>query len=310
VLLTRVAPLRRSARAGALLVASVAAGAAAAHPLAGGEPAASLPGASFEPWVIACLLASALFYAVGLVRLWRRAGTGRGVHRRRALAFAAGWLAAASALVSPLDALGNRLFSAHMVQHEVLMIVAAPLFVLGRPLGVWAWAMPPAWRRAAGGFFHRPGWREPWLVVTAPLAAWMVHAVVLWLWHLPALFEAALASSAVHATQHISFLLAALLYWWSVAGIGLAGRQRGAAMLSLFTTMIHTGALGALLTLSPVPWYPAYSGRTLAFGIDPLEDQQLGGLVMWIPAGLAYVACGLATAAHWLRRPSSLAHSG
>jgi cytochrome c oxidase assembly factor CtaG len=73
--------------------------------------------------------------------------------------------------------------------------------------------------------------------------------------------------------------------------------------------MIQTGGLGALLTLSPAPWYPAYAGRTLAFGLAPLEDQQLGGLVMWIPAGFAYVACGMATAADRLRRPSPLDHA-
>ena len=150
--------------------------------------------------------------------------------------------------------------------------------------------------RAIGRVFHRPGWRVPWLILTAPLAAWLVHAIALWLWHVPTLFEAALASPGVHTLQHTSFLLAALVYWWSVAGSGGSGRHRGAAMLSLFTTMIHTGALGALLTLSPVAWYTAYAGRTAAFGLDPLEDQQLGGLVMWIPAGFAYVACGLATA--------------
>jgi putative membrane protein len=301
VLLTRAALLRCLARFGAFLVAAAAA-TTAAHPLSESEPPAFLPSLSFEPWVVTCLLASAAFYGVGLARLWRRAGPGRGVHRRRALAFAGGWLATVVALISPLDALGNRLFSAHMVQHEVLMIIAAPLFVLGRPLGVWAWSLPFAWRRAVGRFFHRPGWRTPWLALTGPLAAWLVHALALWLWHLPALFEAALASPAVHTLQHTSFLLAALLYWWSVAGRGADGPHRGAAMLSLFTTMVHTGALGALLALSPMPWYPAYAGRTLAFGIDPLEDQQLGGLVMWIPAGFAYVVCGLATAAYWLGR--------
>lgn len=243
---------------------------------------------------------SAALYTVGLAHLWRRAGAGRGVHARRALAFGAGWVVTAAALVSPLDGLGAQLFSAHMLQHEMLMVVAAPLFVLGRPLGAFAWALPWAWTRGIGGFFHRPGWRAPWLVITAPLAAWLIHALALWLWHIPSLFQAALANEGVHGLQHASFFVGALLYWWSVMGHS-PGRQAGAAMASLFTTMIHTGALGALLTLAPVPWYPAYAGRTAAFGLDPLEDQQLGGLVMWIPAGAAYVACGLATAAHWLQ---------
>jgi len=304
VLLSRAAVERRRWATCAGCAATLFVADARAHPVdAALTAAAPSIGWSFEPWVIACLLVSAALYGVGVARLWHRAGPGRGVHTRRALAFAGGWLATAAALVSPLDGLGTQLFSAHMLQHEALMVVAAPLFVLGRPLAAFAWALPPAWRRGIGHFFHRPGWRVPWLLVTAPLAAWLVHALVLWLWHVPAAFEAALASEGVHALQHTSFMLAALLYWWSVIG---HQRRHGAAMASLFTTMIHTGALGALLTLSPVGWYPAYATRTLAFGLDPLEDQQLGGLIMWIPAGAAYVACGLATAARWLQRPERL----
>jgi len=304
VLLSRAAAERRPWSACAGCAATLFVADARAHPVdAALTAAAPSIGWSFEPWVIACLLVSAALYGVGVARLWRRAGPGRGVHARRALAFAGGWLATAAALVSPLDGLGTQLFSAHMLQHEALMVVAAPLFVLGRPLAAFAWALPPAWRRGIGHFFHRPGWRVPWLLVTAPLAAWLVHALVLWLWHVPAAFEAALASEGVHALQHTSFMLAALLYWWSVIG---HERQRAAAMPSLFTTMIHTGALGALLTLSPIAWYPTYATRTLAFGLDPLEDQQLGGLIMWIPAGAAYLACGLATAARWLRRQEPL----
>lgn len=301
MLLTRVTRrLGRGSKLAALTVIGTAGG-VGAHPIPADEVVMPALGWSLEPWIVACLLVSAVLYVLGLRRLWQRAGPGRGVHRRRALAFAAGWLATALALVSPLDGLGSYLFSAHMLQHEVLMVVAAPLYVLGRPLGVWAWALPSAWRRGTGRFFHRPGWRSPWLFVTGPIAAWSIHAVALWLWHIPAWFQAALANEGVHALQHASFLLSALVYWWSVIGVG-AGRNRGAAMLSLFTTMIHTGALGALLTLSPIPWYPAYAERTLAFGLDPLEDQQLGGLVMWIPAGFAYVACGLTSALHWLNR--------
>ena len=304
MLLSRAAVERRRWATCAGCAATLFVADAGAHPVdAALATAAPSIGWSFDPWVVGCLLVSAALYGVGVARLWHRAGPGRGVHTRRALAFAGGWLATAAALVSPLDALGTQLFSAHMLQHEALMVVAAPLFVLGRPLAAFAWALPPAWRRAIGRFFHRRGWRVPWLLLTAPLAAWLVHALVLWLWHVPAAFEAALASEGVHALQHTSFVLAALLYWWSVIG---HERRQGAAMASLFTTMIHTGALGALLTLSPVGWYPAYATRTLAFGLDPLEDQQLGGLIMWIPAGAAYVACGLATVARWLQRTQGL----
>jgi putative membrane protein len=253
-----------------------------------------------EPWVLILLAASAALYAAGVARLWKQAGAGRGVSLRRALAFAAGWLALVLALASPLDALGARLFTAHMVQHEVLMIVAAPLVVVGRPLAAWAWALPFEWRRGVGRFFRARAWRGPWLWITAPLAAWALHALALWLWHIPSWFDFALANEAMHATQHAAFLFTALLFWWSVLGTTSA-QDEGIALLSLFTTMVHTGALGALLTLSPVPWYAAYAATAPALGLDALEDQQIGGLVMWVPAGLVYLGCGMVLAARWIR---------
>jgi cytochrome c oxidase assembly factor CtaG len=284
-----------------LIATSAALASAAAHAHVPAAAAADIDWWPFEPWVIALLALAAALYAVGFARVWRHATTGRAVHARHALAFAAAWLVTAAALLGPLDALSARLFSAHMLQHEALMVVAAPLFVLARPLGAWTWALPQRWRRGLGRFFHRRAWRAPWLVVTAPLGAGLVHGLALWLWHIPAWFEAALANDGVHILQHACFLIGALLYWWSVLGVR-PGRNGGAAMASLFTTMIHTAGLGALLALSPIAWYPTYAGRTIAFGLDPLEDQQLGGLIMWVPAGFAYVACGLATAWHWLQR--------
>ncbi len=125
----------------------------------------------FEPWVAGCLGVSAAPYGVGLRRLWRQAGRGHGVSMLQASAFAAGWIVLVLALVTPLDSLGGVLFSTHMVQHALLIIVAAPLLVAGRRMALWAWGLPLPWRRAAGQFFHRPAWRVPWLIVTAPLAA-------------------------------------------------------------------------------------------------------------------------------------------
>jgi putative membrane protein len=253
---------------------------------------------SLEPWVLACLALSAAGYLIGLLRLWRRAGTGRGITRAQAAAFTGGWIALAVALVSPLDPLGLALFSAHMVQHELLMVVVAPLMCLGRPLVAWTWALPLAWRQRAGSWTGRPGWRSTWQALTSLLGSWALHAVALWSWHAPALFEAALHDNGVHTVQHISFLGTALLFWWAVLRPS-SRREQGHALLYVFTTMMHTGALGALLTLSPLPWYRSYEGTVTALGLDPLEDQQLGGLVMWVPAGLAYVAAGLALAMRW-----------
>jgi len=255
---------------------------------------------SAEPWVLMLLAASLSLYAAGYLRLRKRSRAGRPRLARHALLFGSGWLALAIALVGPLDALGTKLFSAHMLQHELLMIVAAPLLVLGRPLAVWIWALPS--RGALSAATLSPLVKLPWTFLTRPAVSWLLHAVALWAWHVPRFFEAALASDSIHAWQHTSFLGSALLFWWSALGDGIDRPARAGAMLYLFSTMLHTGALGALLTWSSVPWYPVYAATTADYGYALLEDQQLGGLIMWVPGGLAYVLAGLALAARWLHR--------
>ncbi|HEX4780834.1 MAG TPA: cytochrome c oxidase assembly protein, partial [Usitatibacter sp.] len=263
--------------------------------------------ASFEPWAVVCLALSATLYAIGVRRLWRRAGGSRGIPAADVARFAAGWLVLCVALLPPLDAMSDRSFATHMVQHELLMVVAAPLLVLARPLEAWTWALPAPWRPALGAVARSRGLRAAWRWCTAPVGAWILHAVALWAWHIPVLFEAALASEAVHTLQHASFFATALLFWWSV--FERARRNSGgASFASLFTTMAHSSALGALLTLAPDPWYPSYlEGK--AFGLTALEDQQLGGLIMWGPASLAYLAAALLIAYRWLSPPRRIAGS-
>jgi putative membrane protein len=288
-------------RALALTLATALPLAARAH--AAGEPAVAWTSWNFAPWLVLLMLLSAGGYALGVRRLWRNAGRGRGITLRQAAAFAAGWLALAVALVSPLDALGGWLFSAHMVQHELLMVIAAPLLVLGRPLAAWAWALPVAAGRAIGRWTGSGPWSVLWAALTDPLAAWALHAVALWGWHIPALFDAALHHEAVHIAQHFSFLATALFFWWAVLGHDPRGRYGpGHSVAYLFTTMLHTAALGALLALASTPWYPAYFAPAAALGADPLQDQQLGGLVMWVPAGFAYVAAALSIIGRMLTR--------
>ena len=285
------------------LIALVAALPAAA--LAHGDATGASLRWNFAAWLLAPLALSAIGYAHGLRRLWRQAGRGRGVAGREAGCFALGWLALVAALVTPLDTLGGHLFSAHMVQHELLMVVAAPLLVLGRPLASWAWALSPAQRRLAGRLFSRRGWAAPWALLTDPLGAFALHALAVWAWHLPAAFDAALSSEGWHVAQHGSFLGTALFFWWSVLGHDPRGRYgAGHSAASLFATMMHTGALGALLSLAPDPWYAPYGASTVALGLDPAQDQQLGGLVMWVPAGLVYVAAALWVLGRMLTRAS------
>lgn len=170
---------------------------------------------SFDPAVVVPLLVSALLYARGLSALWSNAGTGRGVTRLGASSFAAGWAVTALALVTPLDHHAAEQFSVHMIQHELLMTVAAPLLVLGRPLAVWARAFAPERRRVLAAVTHSAFVRVPWVAVTGPVAAIALHGVTIWVWHVPALFDAALANPAVHTLQHLTFLGTALVFWWN-----------------------------------------------------------------------------------------------
>jgi putative membrane protein len=267
--------------------------AAAAH----GEATAIVTGGA-PGWTITLVLllfASAMSYAIGVRRLWRRAGAGRGVRGVHVLRFALGWLVLAAALFSPIDALADRSFALHMLQHEMLMLVAAPLLVLARPLEAWTWALAPRLRQRMA-IVARARWtKRGWRLVTSASGAWCLHAAAVWIWHVPALFLAAVANPSLHVAQHACFLGSALLFWWSVlrhrAGVHGAG-----AMISVFTTMLHTSALGALLTLAAHPVYLA-TGQATALGLTALEDQQLGGLVMWVPGSLAYLVAGLVVVA-------------
>lgn len=178
--------------------------------------------------------------------------------------FIAGWLVLVAALMPPVHTLGEMLFSVHMVEHELLMTVAAPPLVLGRRLSHSCGrcrSLPGAiWD---GCREHGPVHRI-WLFATRAIVAWTLHAIALWIWHLPALFEAALASELVRSLQHISFLGAALLYWTSLLRPRHDAESGGAAVISLFATTVHSGILGALLTLGSVVWYPLYGGRSAA----------------------------------------------
>lgn len=252
----------------------------------------------FDPGVIVPLALTALLYARGASRK-------HGVGRWRAACFWSGMTALTLALISPLHALGEELFSAHMVQHEILMLIAAPLLVFSRPLVPLLWGLPYDWRRAAGAWSKNACVQRAWRGVTDPLSAWTIHAAAIWIWHWPPFFQATLSSDWVHTAQHLSFLLSGLLFWWSL--FYAHGRGYGAGVLYVFTTAVHTSILGALLTLTPSVWYPAYEGKTAAWGLAALEDQQLGGLVMWIPGGIVYTALGLYLFARWMRASEVLA---
>lgn len=278
----------------ALLALLLGAAPALAH---SGEAHGDAPAWTFDPWVVAPLLLAGALYACGAMRLRRKSGPFHGVRLRQAALYALGWLTLATALLSPLHWLGEHMFTFHMIEHEIIMAVSAPLLALARPVGVALWGLPKGGRllfarlarsRPAQGCWHR---------LTLPRNATILHGIALWLWHVPAVLDATLTDLALHRLQHLSFLVSALLFWWAL----IRRAEAGTAAAHLFVTMLQMSALGALIALSPRLLYPVQTAQALRWGLTPLEDQQLAGLVMWVPAGTIYAGAALGFAALWIR---------
>jgi cytochrome c oxidase assembly factor CtaG len=268
-----------------------------AHPQAGvgtGPPVSGLDaggaaaaGWSAAPELVAPLAALAIVYAVGWWRLASRGARPGG--RPRAAAGLVGLSAAAIALLSPLAALAHELFVAHMAQHMLLIAVAAPLILLGNPFPAVLWAIPRPARAAlgrllVGGSPLRRGWER----LTSVAVAGPVYAAVLWIWHYPLAYEAALGSEWVHHAEHLAFLAAAVLFWWPV--IGPAPRPRrppshGLRIAHVLLAALHGSLLALLLSVFPRVLYASYARGAEARSLAPLADQAWGGVVMWAAGG-------------------------
>lgn len=259
---------------------------------------------NWDPLTIASLALLSFLYAFGLARLWRRAGAGRGFSPWQPTAFAAAMLSLFIALISPIDPASDELQSAHMIQHMLIMMVAAPLFVVGAPALVMLWALPSRWRQSAGRWMVQIGaWRPPWYLLWHPLLLCVLFAVALWVWHLPALYQAALRSRPVHEVQHISFFIASCLFWRVLLDPLSRWRMNvGAGVVYLFLTSLHATLLGVFMALSPRVWYGDYLPRTASWNLTPLEDQQLAGLIMWMPACMIYALVAAVMFAVWVER--------
>jgi putative membrane protein len=241
-------------------------------------------------------------YLRGVQKVWLRAGVGQVIGRWQPAAFILGLATLFIALNSPLDAWATALFSAHMLQHLLLILVAAPLLVSGAPLVPLLWALPKRVRQEIASYWNRISIiQKLWHGLNQPLLVWFLYAVILWLWHLPYLYQLALTQDWVHQLEHITFLGAALLWWWVVIQpTGYRRYKRGSNILLIFTTALHGGALGALITFARVPLYPVYAPTVAAWELTLLEDQQLAGLVMWIPSSVVYVVTAVTLFLSWL----------
>ncbi len=233
------------------------------------SPAELLARWNFDPVLIAALAVIALVYALGA----RKAGLGR---VPRAL-FACGWALTAAALVSPLCPLSVSLFAARVGQHMVLTLLAAPLVAAGRPVQALTALLRRGTLASSGG---------------SPMAAALVFAALLWGWHAPAPYAATFQSPVVYWTMHLS-LYGSALWLWSRLLVRPNPRPAVAIAAGLLST-VQMGLLGALITLSPQALYAPHALTTAAWGLTPLQDQQLGGAIMWIPGCLAFLAAAMA----------------
>jgi putative membrane protein len=259
----------------------------------------------FSSWDKATLVALIVFgalYFTGSRRLRTNGAIQRAVEP---MAFAVGWSALVAAVLPPLDAASIARFSAHMVQHEVMMLVGAPLVMAGRPMSTCLWALPARWRHSFAAPLQGRLVSRAVRILTAPIVAWALHGSVVWIWHLPVLYDLAIRSEPTHALQHAMFVGTSMMFWWGLL-CGRYGRAGyGAAVFYVFTTAIHTGILGAFITFGGTPLYSSYANL---LGENALADQQAAGLVMWIPAGALLTIMGIGLFAAWLGEAERRSH--
>lgn len=259
-----------------------------------------------DPVILASLALAAWAYHRGASK---RAGP---VVQRRSRCFWGGTAALAVALLSPLDVVAGELASGHMVQHILLVLVAAPLLALSAPWVTIVGGAPRAVRTAVGRWQRRLSIDPrrlralPW-----PAMAWLSHTITLWFWHASVPYEAALEHDPVHALEHATFLLTGILFWSVVVPVRRVPEMSyGHGALLVFTMAMQSVFLAALLTFATSPWYDAYGDTAAVWGIEPLADQQLAGAIMWVPAGLVYVGVGVVLMTMWVRHSNTGASGG
>ncbi|MGE5376527.1 MAG: cytochrome c oxidase assembly protein, partial [Bacteroidota bacterium] len=225
-------------------------------------------------------------------------GRGHGITSRQWLSFGGAIMMLLLALISPLDALSDELFSAHMVQHLILILAAAPLLVLSDFQLAFLWALPRRQAQTLGNSVNQT--RRS--ILTHPVLVWILFTATMWLWHASTLYEAALRNEAIHTLEHITFLFTAILFWWVLFRHTRADHIHFAMTVPfLFLTVLQSGILGALMTFTSQPWYSIYGNSAPNWGLSALQDQQLAGLIMWMPGGAVFTLLTIGYFAAWLR---------
>ena len=258
---------------------------------------------NFEPPILIPLALIVLIYLWGMHNAWERAGIGRGITARQWMCFVGAILVLILTLMSPLDTLSDDLFSTHMVQHLILMLMAAPLLVISDFQLALLWALPR--RRAqtlSSGFNQSQPLSGMWRALNNPVLVWILFTMAMWLWHAPMLYQAALHNEMIHILEHLTYLITAMLFWWVLFKHNRPDHVHYAMTIPfLFLTVLQSGILGALMTFTAQPWYPDYAVSATNWGLTPLQDQQLAGLIMWMPGGAVFSLLTIGYFATWLR---------
>jgi putative membrane protein len=258
---------------------------------------------TLDPVLLVPLGLALLIYLAG----WRRLSQRASAPPHGASLFLSGWAILTLALVSPLHEAGERSFTMHMIEHELIMLVSTLLLAASNAGGVLAWGLPRPFRLALGG-----SWKLPlsalWKRLAEPVTATVIQAVVMWAWHAPIPFDRALESSGWHIAQHACFFLSSLLFWWAMLHPPGGRAGYGVSAACLFATSLIGGALGALMSFSTSPWYSDYAAMGMSgIGLDPVTDQQLAGLIMWIPGGVFHGVAALVMFYKWFREDAHAA---
>jgi cytochrome c oxidase assembly factor CtaG len=260
---------------------------------------------AFWPQIILLLLALAILYARGWWQL-RQRGKQRLASGWRLASFLSGLVILGLAMLSFIEVLYNLLFSLHMVQHLLITMIGPPLLLLADPYPFLIWGLPENARLATGRFLA-PGsaTRRVLRYASNPWLIWALYVGGLWLWHLPAAYDAALTYEVLHILEHLTFFVPAMLFWWHVTGAAprLHGRlSYGFRIGYLLAALAQNEILGIIIAFSREPLYPHYTTVPRLWGLSVLDDQMLGGALMWVPGGMMYALAAIVLIARYLEQ--------
>jgi cytochrome c oxidase assembly factor CtaG len=248
------------------------------------------------PFAIACL-----WYANGIAALDRAGRLKAVTGRARIVPFCVGLAVLLIALEGPVDEIADTLVSAHMVQHLLMILIAAPLVALSRPTPVFLWGLAPGPRRRVLRIWRHGATGRALRALYSPVVVWTAFCATFTFWHIPGPYRWALESEVVHAIEHLLLFVTALAFWSMV--LESAGQRRlgyGATLIFIASTAVLSDLPGALLLFAPRPLYAVDPSGAAAWGLSPLQDQQLSGVVMWVPMGFAFAIAGAWVFMRWM----------